>query len=168
MTSRPEASIHVHVAGPGDLSDVEMLEHLWAREAITPNPYAPTGRDDLVRHGYLLVARNGDQIVGHLTADCLIEDGSTEYPMGLFPAGAGFIHVEGMYVMSEWRRHGVGGRLLRSLVEQARAKGIRRFRLTAVHWDMPPLVRFYMAHGFVCAGPPGRFGEQGMIREDLD
>jgi GNAT superfamily N-acetyltransferase len=158
--------VTVSPVSPYELPQVEELEHLWAREDITPNPYEPTPKEELAEHSYLFVAKAGNRIIGHITADRLKEDGSIDYPMGLFGAGTPFIHIEGMYVLPEWRKRGIGKMLLQGVIGQARMDGVSRFRLTAVHRDTGPLVRFYLANGFTRHGEPGRYGEVGMYRED--
>ena len=57
-------------------------------------------------------------------------------------------HIGRMAVLKEWRGHGIGGRMLSTLIERARARGDRELILSAqVH-----AVAFYRAHGFVEEG----------------
>jgi predicted GNAT family N-acyltransferase len=57
-------------------------------------------------------------------------------------------HVGRMAVLKEWRGRGIGGRMLSTLIERARARGDREVILSAqVH-----AVAFYRAHGFVEEG----------------
>jgi predicted GNAT family N-acyltransferase len=70
-----------------------------------------------------------------------------DLPVGtarLLPDG----HVGRMAVLKEWRGRGIGGRMLSTLIERARARGDREVILSAqVH-----AVAFYRAHGFVEEG----------------
>jgi predicted GNAT family N-acyltransferase len=57
-------------------------------------------------------------------------------------------HIGRMAVLREWRRHGIGARMLRSLIERAKERGDVEVALSAqVH-----AVAFYRAHGFVPEG----------------
>ena len=69
------------------------------------------------------------------------------------PIGTGRLlpdgHIGRMAVVREWRCRGVGGALLRELVEMARVAGFREVRLNAQTRAMA----FYTRHGFVPEGP---------------
>jgi predicted GNAT family N-acyltransferase len=70
-----------------------------------------------------------------------------ETPIGtgrLLPDG----HIGRMAVLEHWRRRGVGGRILESLIGRARTRGDREILLSAqVH-----AVEFYRSHGFQPVG----------------
>jgi predicted GNAT family N-acyltransferase len=73
-------------------------------------------------------------------------------------------HVGRMAVLKPWRRRGIGGAMLKKLVEAAAGRGVRTLRLSAqVH-----ALEFYRAHGF---RPEGKVYEeagiphQGMLRQ---
>ena len=57
-------------------------------------------------------------------------------------------HIGRMAVAPEWRRSGIGGRVLRFLEEQARAQGFRRITLHAQEY----VKAFYARHGYREAG----------------
>ena len=57
-------------------------------------------------------------------------------------------HIGRMAVLGEWRGRGVGGRMLATLIERARARGDREVALSAQVHAVP----FYRAHGFVEEG----------------
>ena len=74
------------------------------------------------------------------------------YDDGGIPIGTGRLlpdaHIGRMAVLEQWRRRGVGSRILESLIEKARARGDREILLSAqVH-----AVEFYRAHGFQPVG----------------
>ena len=72
------------------------------------------------------------------------EDGAAVATGRLLPDG----HIGRMAVLKAWRGRGIGGDILRKLVEKARERGDREVMLSAqVH-----AVAFYRAHGFVEEG----------------
>jgi predicted GNAT family N-acyltransferase len=75
----------------------------------------------------------------------VVFEGTTPIATGrLLPDG----HIGRMAVLKEWRGRGIGGLMLRKLIERAKARGDREVALSAqVH-----AVAFYRAHGFVEEG----------------
>src|ERR1051325_4132394 len=70
-----------------------------------------------------------------------------------------------MAVVKEWRRRGVGGALLESLINEARKRGLADVRLSAP----VQALEFYRSQGFVADGkiqPVGR-GLQQPVRKTL-
>lgn len=65
----------------------------------------------------------------------------------------GFTHVGvlGMFLLPEWRGHGIGNRLLETCLSAARRAGLERIELE-VFADNAAAIRLYEAHGFVREG----------------
>ena len=62
--------------------------------------------------------------------------------------------VKSMHTAQVARRAGVGGVLLRHIIDAARAGGLRRLSLETGSWDyFKPARAFYASHGFVECGP---------------
>jgi predicted GNAT family N-acyltransferase len=57
-------------------------------------------------------------------------------------------HIGRMAVLPEWRGHGIGGRILASLVARAHERGMQRVVLNAQTHAVP----FYARHGFAASG----------------
>lgn len=70
-------------------------------------------------------------------------------------------HVGRMAVLKAWRRQGVGGLLLTSLMQKARERGHREILLAAQVHAVP----FYERHGFRCEGP--EFDEAGIPHRNM-
>ena len=70
-------------------------------------------------------------------------------------------HIGRMAVLREWRRHGVGSRILDALVQEARRRGEREVALSAQVRAVP----FYRAHGFVEEG--GEYLEAGIRHQAM-
>lgn len=76
------------------------------------------------------------------------------------PIGTGRLAPDGkigrMAVLREWRGTGVGGALLQTLIDQARAEGLAECRLNS----QTEALDFYGRYGFVAEGP--EFDEAGI------
>jgi len=81
------------------------------------------------------------------------------------PVGTGRLlpdgHIGRMAVLKEWRNRGIGGLLLRHLMDEARQRGHREVALSAqVH-----AAAFYRAHGFVEEG--AEYMDAGIPHRDM-
>jgi predicted GNAT family N-acyltransferase len=66
-----------------------------------------------------------------------------------------------MAVLSSYRRQGIGGQLLRALLENGRSRGITEFELHAQLSAIP----FYEQFGFIAQGPI--YDEAGIAHRDM-
>ena len=95
-----------------------------------------------------------DQACVHAVA---FEAGNAVGTGRLLPDG----HIGRMAVLKEWRGRGIGGLILRRLMDKARERGDREVVLSAqVH-----AVAFYRAHGFVEEG--AEYLEAGIPHRDM-
>jgi predicted GNAT family N-acyltransferase len=70
-------------------------------------------------------------------------------------------HIGRMAVLKDWRGRGIGGLILRRLMEKALERGDREVVLSAQVHAVP----FYRAHGFVEKG--GQYLEAGIPHRDM-
>lgn len=81
------------------------------------------------------------------------------------PVGTGRLMPTGkvgrLAVLASSRRHGIGSRMLRHLVDLARRRGLREVYLHAQAYAIP----FYVAHGFVAEG--AEFKEAGIAHRRM-
>ena len=70
-------------------------------------------------------------------------------------------HIGRMAVLREFRQRGIGGAMLKRLIEAARARGDREVALSAQVHALP----FYRAHGFVEEGP--QYEEAGIAHQAM-
>lgn len=68
-----------------------------------------------------------------------------------FPEEPGVAHLFQMWVAPEFRRLGLGAKLLQAAIDWARSAHIRQLRLGVAAGDNPA-VRLYLRHGFVQVG----------------
>ncbi|MCK1357585.1 GNAT family N-acetyltransferase [Bradyrhizobium sp. 199] len=61
--------------------------------------------------------------------------------------------VKSMHTLQTTRRRGFGGQMLRHIIKEARARGLKRLSLETGSWDyFKPALALYQAHGFVLCG----------------
>jgi predicted GNAT family N-acyltransferase len=70
-------------------------------------------------------------------------------------------HIGRIAVLKAWRRHGIGSRVLQSLIELAEARGIASCALNA----QTHALAFYERHGFVSEGD--EFDEAGIPHQHM-
>ncbi|TPQ26350.1 GNAT family N-acetyltransferase [Bradyrhizobium guangdongense] len=62
--------------------------------------------------------------------------------------------VKSMHTLEAARRRGFAGKMLRHIIDQARARNMTRLSLETGSWDyFKPAVALYQAHGFVFCDP---------------
>ena len=59
------------------------------------------------------------------------------------------IHLEDIFVKSEYRKHGLGERMLREIAGIAASRGFERIDFNVLTWNTPA-IKFYEKHGAVC------------------
>ncbi|MEN9621070.1 MAG: ribosomal protein S18-alanine N-acetyltransferase [Actinomycetota bacterium] len=118
-------------AALGDLDAIMALEistfvtDAWSRDMMAAELAAP--------HTRYIVAVTGDQIVGYAGLSA--------------PAAAGQADVQTIAVAAGHRGHGLGAELLRTLLDEAVARGADDV-LLEVRADNPAAQRLYDRHGF--------------------
>lgn len=94
---------------------------------------------DALETGLVLGAFDGEDLVGSMALDVTGAQGE----------------LRAVYVRPDRRGQGLGRRLLRDLLAEAKRQGVRRLDLSVASTNHPAL-RFYLAAGFRSAGQPSR------------
>lgn len=139
--------VKIEPMAPADISEVVAIEELsfptkWQAGAYESELRNPTA--------YYIVARAGAQVAGYA---------------GMWSSGDE-AHVTTLAVHPDFRRRGIGERLLVNLLEEARRRKVTRMTLE-VRAANKPARRLYEKHGFIpIAHLPGYYadtGEDGVV-----
>ncbi|EGX56563.1 acetyltransferase [Streptomyces zinciresistens K42] len=152
---------HIRPARPEDGEELGVLDRLtWSPvHAVLPRPQPPYPPffDDRHAPGDTLVAELGGRLVGyvrlaHATA---------------LASNAHVLQIQGFAVFGEARGRGVGRRLVRAAVDEARRRGARRLTLRVLGHNAPARA-LYEAEGFVVEGIlPQEFCVEGTYVDDV-
>ena len=127
-----------------DIDNVHRLGVEWAEEDITYGQVATAKQTIADNLGpYFLVATEGDELVGYIWGSVHTSKG-----LAVIPAGEQYMEIDELYVKQAFRRSGIGGRMLDTLGEIARKRGVNRFKVYSAARDLDGAMRFYRGHGF--------------------
>ncbi len=142
------SSVAIRRAAESDIPAIARLQELWCNEEITWG-FVPDTLEGIAGHirPYCFVAESRGELVGFVTGQVLTDPG-----LAALPHGAPCLEIADLYVVREHRCSGIGGRLLESLIDTARAGGIESFRLHSGTKDIRSVIAFYERHGFQTVG----------------
>jgi ribosomal-protein-alanine N-acetyltransferase len=155
VVARPPLKIGLAAMQAGDLDAVQRIERA---SFTTPWPaYAYRQEIETNRLAHYIVARAGDEIVGFAGMWMMVDQA----------------HVTTFAVDPKWRRKGIGGQMVRALLQMARPLGARQATLE-VRLSNLAARRLYEKFGFRPVGIRPRYysddGEDALIMttDDLD
>ena len=131
-------------ARQNDCEDVLKLQDEWFSEDIT-HGYQPEILDSLISkiNEFSYIAECELGIIGFVSASVHEAKG-----MAIMNDGEMYIEIEDVFVSSEYRDQGVGGKLVDIALEEAHSKGIERALIYSATKDLDSVVDFYRKHGF--------------------
>ncbi|MEU5895703.1 MULTISPECIES: GNAT family N-acetyltransferase [Streptomyces] len=153
--------MHIRTARPEDDDALARLDRAtWSTvHAVQPRPqppYDPFFNDRFGPRDHLVAEAEG-RIVGYVKLG---------YPTPLL-ANAHVRQIQGFAVAEEARGHGVGRRLIRAAMDEARRQGAVRITLRVLGHNTPAR-KLYEAEGFVIEGVlPGEFLLDGAYVDDV-
>lgn len=123
----------------------QLRQRVFVEEQGVPLEEEVDEHDDSATH---VVAVVGGRVVG--TGRAMVpSQGTRDLAGGKFENLATRVRIGRMAVDEEWRRRGVGGRILDALEAEAKRSGLREAELNAQIYAIP----FYSSHGYVEEGP---------------
>jgi GNAT superfamily N-acetyltransferase len=85
------------------------------------------------------VAVSADQVIGYLIASLYTKNWMAQNPIA---------EIDNMFVISEFRHHGAGSKLVETFKDWAHAKGAKRLKVGALS-ENHPAMEFYKSLGFI-------------------
>ncbi|MEU5577822.1 GNAT family N-acetyltransferase [Streptomyces huasconensis] len=153
--------MHIRTALPEDDAALARLDRaLWSTlHAVQPRPeppYEPFFNDRFGPHDHL-VAELAGRLVGYVKLG---------YPTPLL-TNAHVRQIQGLAVAEDVRGKGIGRRLIRAAVDEARRQGAVRITLRVLGHNAPAR-KLYEAEGFEIEGVlPGEFLLDGVFVDDV-
>lgn len=159
MTPMPDT--HIRTAQPGDEEALGRIDRTtWSTlHAVQPAPQLPYPPFFSERFGPRdhLVAETHGEVVGYIRLG---------FPTSLL-ANAHVRQILGFAVVDAARGKGIGRRLVRAAVDEARRQGARRVTLRVLGHNTPARA-LYVSEGFVVEGVlPGEFFLDGSYVDDV-
>lgn len=94
-------------------------------------------------NSYFLAAEINDEIIGFISGKICASDGSA-----VIPKGENYLEIENLYVAPQFRKQGVGGRLVNELLTKAKQNNIAYALLYSAAKDLHGVLKFYERHNF--------------------
>jgi GNAT superfamily N-acetyltransferase len=138
----------IRAATKDDVLAVLELQQQWHEEDITWG-FVPDTFDGMSGYlgEYFFVATVQKKVIGFTTGE--VEPTPS---WAASPSNEPCLEVIDLYVSPPFRSNGVGGLLLQSLLDQAKAEGIRSFKLHSGTKDTTRITSFYGRFGFKVVG----------------
>ena len=130
----------IQKANKEDTVVVSKLFLQWIQEDITWYVQTPNLEEKL--KGYFFVYKQSDQIIAFVIAE---KKESAEFFDG---EPAELVEIQDLYVVQEYRKSGVGTKLIRHLMQAARQDGVQHFTVYTANKNMLDTYRFYEKFGF--------------------
>jgi ribosomal protein S18 acetylase RimI-like enzyme len=134
----------VRTAAKSDVPCVCRLQQQWLEEDNTYG-FEPDSSEQVkaALGSYFLVAEAKSEIIGFIFGSIYTSDG-----LAVIPAGESYLVIDNLYVLPEFRRQGIGGKLVAQLLTQARQQNVAYALLYSAAKDIQSILRFYGQHNF--------------------
>jgi GNAT superfamily N-acetyltransferase len=135
----------IRKASVQDVPRIAALSRRWAEEEVT-FAYPAASEEQIARRlgDYCWVAERGGG--GELAGYTIGAVRTSQYPV--FPMDAPFLEIQEAYVHPDERGAGIGQRLIDSLLEEARSRGITHSMVGSSNLDWRRIAGFYEKKGF--------------------
>ncbi|HEY0462135.1 MAG TPA: GNAT family N-acetyltransferase [Pyrinomonadaceae bacterium] len=132
----------IRAAVKNDIPQIAQLQKQLSDEEIIYG-FMPETAGEIAKYQYLPVAGIDGEIIGFISGNLRTSEGSA-----VVPKGAKYLEIENLYVALEYRKQGVGGRLVDELLTRARCGDAAYALLYSATKDIHSILRFYEQHDF--------------------
>src|SRR5688500_5102121 len=129
-----------------DKNDVPLIcqlqKQLFEEDII--HGFVPETAEEIEKsfNSYFLVAEINDEIIGFICGKIRMSDGLAVIPKG------SYLEIENLYVAPQFRKQGIGGRLVDELLTKAKQNNIAYALLYSAAKDLHGILKFYEQHNF--------------------
>ncbi len=127
-----------------DIPGICQLQQKWLEEDSVYG-YAPATAEQLksLLGPYFWVAEVNDAPAGFISGSVHVSDG-----LAVIPAGKTYLEISDVFVSSQFRRMGIGSKLVQQIITSAKTQGIPYALLYSAARDLHSILRFYERLGF--------------------
>ena len=141
------SKIVIRACHPNDIEEILQLDRHWEQENIAHN-FIFISREEFIAclerfPEYFLIAESGGHIVGYINGSV-----QTGKKVAVIPEQESYLEIDNIYVKPEFRNKGIGGKLMKRLLETAAQNGIQRFFVSSDSKEMDKVLNFYRGYGF--------------------
>lgn len=135
----------IRQAVESDVQSISRLQQCWFEEDSVYG-FVPEGPEHVkaALNAYLLVADTVGEIVGFISGSIHKSEG-----MAVIPEGESYLEIDNLYILPEYRRQGIGSRLLDRCLAQAKEAGVAYALLYSAAKDLHSVFRFYERQDFL-------------------
>jgi len=125
------------------LSICQLQQQLFEESSV--HGFMPDGQEHIqaALGPYFLVAEVGGAVVGSLSGLVHVSEGTA-----VIPEGQSYIEIDNLYVLPQYRKQGIGSRLVTQVLAQAKNQGVTYALLYSATRDIHSIIKFYEQHGF--------------------
>ena len=133
-----------------DAQGIADLDNVIWKEGIL-DIISPRSAKDILRYWnkgrnrLICVAEDNGKIIGYITGNIELQKNSWDL---FFKKGERYMDIIYFYILKKFRSKGVGTKLVNSIINAARGKGIRKFKVIAATKELDRAVKFYKKFGF--------------------
>jgi ribosomal protein S18 acetylase RimI-like enzyme len=126
------------------LDSIMDLEKSWITENITYG-VVESGKEyfNNADKDYFYIALHQDKVIAYIISEIIEKN---EY--NIFPKDIKFLRVNDIYVLSEYRKQGIGEELIQITEKEAINNGIKHIFLSTATKDTDSVVKFYKKNGY--------------------
>ena len=121
----------------------QLQQRLFEEDGV--RGFAPETEEQIAKAigSYFLVAEINNEIIGFISGAIHTSDG-----LAVIPEGESYLEIENLYVAPEYRKQGVGGKLVDELLARAKQDDIAYASLYSATKDVYSILKFYERLGF--------------------
>jgi ribosomal protein S18 acetylase RimI-like enzyme len=127
-----------------DVAAICRLQERWLEEDSVYG-FVPDNREQVeaALGAYFLLAEAGGEVIGFISGSTHMSEGTA-----VIAAGESYLEIDNLYVEATFRRQGVGGELVESLLARARENGVAHAVLYSAAREIHSVLKFYERHKF--------------------